>query len=391
MEQVRQAHGWSQRDLASVVDYSQTWVSNVLRRQQALTIDQVRDIANRLNVPLHLLRFDGRGGDDPTKRRDFGKSLALALLPLPTRTDVNETTAATLTAITGAQRRLDATSPARELARGVTSHVEMANRLLARSHRSPFAADVAAAVSEAAGFAAWLHMDMHDVGTARAYYRMAIERARSAGNGLLAAYMLGSLAAFEIDEEDPELGLALIGKAGQQIGADPHPTARAWMKSIEALGHATAHRDSAAKRALSEAEHDVERTDASSAPPWPWVFPFGHAKLAGYRALVTVRLNRPNEALAAFAESLPTTQPAPKQRALIMLEVATAVRQSGEETRDPGRIGEAFNLAREALAIGVDSASERVVQRARRFRRGYMGAATGDVRDFDHHLRRTFP
>jgi hypothetical protein len=60
--------------------------------------------------------------------------------------------------------------------------------ILARSHRPPFAADVAAAdVSEAAGFAAWPHMDMHDVGTARAYYRMTVERARDAGDGLLAA------------------------------------------------------------------------------------------------------------------------------------------------------------------------------------------------------------
>jgi hypothetical protein len=67
----------------------------------------------------------------------------------------------------------------------------MANRVLARARKSPFAADVAAAVSEAAGFAAWLHADMHDVGTARSYYRLAIERARLSGQRLLAGYMLG--------------------------------------------------------------------------------------------------------------------------------------------------------------------------------------------------------
>lgn len=42
LEQVKAAHGWTQKQLASQVGYSQSWVSNVLRRQQALTVDQVR-------------------------------------------------------------------------------------------------------------------------------------------------------------------------------------------------------------------------------------------------------------------------------------------------------------------------------------------------------------
>src|SRR5260370_18317367 len=181
LEEIRRAHGWTEKQLARAVWYCQSWVSNVLRRQQALNVDQVRGISRRIGVPVHLLRFGDPGGDDPTKRRDFGKAMALALVPLPTRAVVDETTAPTLTAITGAQRRLDATTSARELARGVTAHVEMANRLLARAGKTPYAADVAAAASEAAGFAAWLHADMYDIGSARAYYRRAIGRAPQAG------------------------------------------------------------------------------------------------------------------------------------------------------------------------------------------------------------------
>ena len=150
--------------------YSQSWVSNVLRRRQALTVDQVREISRRIGVPVHLLRFGDPGGEEPTKRRDFGKAMALALVPLPTRSAVDETTAPILTAITGAQRRLDATTSARELARGVVAHVEMTNRLLARADKTPYVSEVAAVASEAAGFAAWLHADMYDIGTARAYH-----------------------------------------------------------------------------------------------------------------------------------------------------------------------------------------------------------------------------
>lgn len=41
--------------------------------------------------------------------------------------------------------------------------------------------------------------------------------------------------------------------------------------------------------------------------------------------------------MAAFAQSLNAVQPAPKQRAVIMLEVATAARQQAATTRDTAR------------------------------------------------------
>jgi transcriptional regulator with XRE-family HTH domain len=388
LEEIRRANGWTQKQLALAVGYSQSWVSNVLRRRQALTVDQVREISRRIGVPVHLLRFGDPGGEDPTKRRDFGKAMALALVPLPTRSAVDETTAPILTAITGAQRRLDATTSARELVRGVVAHVEMTNRLLARTDKTPYASEVAAVASEAAGFAAWLHADMYDIGTARAYYRMAIDRARRAGRDLLAGYMVGSLAVFEIDDGDPEFGLTLITVARQQIGATPHPTPRVWLDAIEALSLAAARRDGdGATRVLSRAAKTIDQDRRSEPPPWPWVFPFDHAKLAGYRALVAVRLTRPADALAAFAESLSAAQPAPKQRAVVMLEVATAACQDGTAKRDSDRVDEAFRLACEALGVGVTYSSERVIERARRFRREYSGPPTRYVREFDDQFR----
>ena len=257
-----------------------------------------------------LFRLGDPGGDDPTKRRDFGNAMALALVPLPSRASVDETTAPTLTAITGAQRRLDATTSARELTRGVIAHVEMANRLLARASRTPY---VAAAASEAAGFAAWLHADM---------------------------------------------SLAAARRSGD-----------------------------VATRALTRAAKTIDQDRRSEPPPWPWVFAFDHAKLAGYRALVAVRLTRPADALAAFAESLSAAQPAPKQRAVVMVDAATAACQDGTGRRDSDRVDEAFRLACEALGVGVTYSSERVIERARRFRREYSGQATGYVREFDDQLR----
>lgn len=61
IEGVRTAHGWSQSELAQALAYSQSWVSRVVNGQQTLTVSQVQDLAQRLRVPLHLLRFGGAG------------------------------------------------------------------------------------------------------------------------------------------------------------------------------------------------------------------------------------------------------------------------------------------------------------------------------------------
>jgi transcriptional regulator with XRE-family HTH domain len=397
LEEVRKAHCWTQAELAQVAGYSQSWVSKVIRGRQPLTLDQAREIARRVGIPLHLLRLGDEGGDDPAKRRDFAKALALAAVPWPTAPrgralyHPDEGVARSLTAITAGQRRLDATTPARELARSVTAHVDMAARVLGQARGSRHAADVAAAVSEAAGFAGWLHADMCDHGTARTYYRLAIDAARRTEHGLLAGYMLGSLAVFEIDNGDHVSGLALAARAREQIGASPHAVPRAWLAAVQALGHATAGRGGAAEAALDRAASAVDSSDAVSPPPWPWIFQFDQAKLAGYRALACVRLGRAEAALAAFADSLSAARPSPKQQAMITLEVATATRQDAAQHRDNSRLDEAFGLAVTALHTGAEYGSERVLARARQFRRGYAGPVTSQVRDFDRQLQAGLP
>nr|WP_083939568.1 helix-turn-helix transcriptional regulator [Nocardiopsis chromatogenes] len=376
VEDVRRYRGWSQGELARAVGYSQSWVSRVVNGQQSLTVDQVRDLASRLGIPLHQLRFGGADEPDegdPTRRREFGKAAAVTALTLPlsggpvpaAQAEIHEETAPTLRAITGGQRRMDAAAPARDLARGAIAHVELAGLTLERARNTPFAADVAAAASEAAGFAAWLHADMGDAGSARSYYRAAVERARRARSRLLDVYMLGSLAAFEIDADDPALGLSLAHEAGRRLGPGAHPTATAWLACVRAQGQAGLGRASEADREIALAERCVERSD-NAHPPWPWVFAFEPAKVAGYRALVNVRLKRPKQARTAFAEAFSGTRPGAKQGAVLQVEMARAHAHAGDSD-------EAFRLAGEALTTGARLRSERVVDRVRRFRKEYRG------------------
>src|SRR5437764_3497453 len=131
VEEVRKARGWSQADLAGVVGYSQSWVSKVLRGKHALTLEQARNLAARAGIPVHLLRLGEEGREDPAKRRDFTKTAALALVPWPALPLHEQDTAPALMAVTAAHRRLDAATPARDLAGSVVAHVEMARRMAA--------------------------------------------------------------------------------------------------------------------------------------------------------------------------------------------------------------------------------------------------------------------
>jgi hypothetical protein len=88
--------------------------------------------------------------------------------------------------------------------------------------------------------------------------------------------MLGSLAAFETDGGDPELGLTLVSEARHQIGATPHPSPRAWLDATEALSFAAARcGGDAAAHALTRAARAID-ADRRTEPPWPWAFPFDH-------------------------------------------------------------------------------------------------------------------
>ncbi|MFD6950057.1 MULTISPECIES: helix-turn-helix transcriptional regulator [unclassified Nocardiopsis] len=402
IEGVRTARGWSQGDLARAIDYSQSWVSRVVNGQQSLTISQVHDLARRLDIPLHLLRFGGgppqagpaEKGVDTTRRRDFGRAVAASALltatavpataapshaPAAGHRSVNETTASALRSITGGQRRMDATSPARHLLPSAVAHVHLSEQMLAQAHGTPFHSELSAAASEASGFAAWLHADQGDTGSARMHYRTAVVRARQAGIRLLDVYMLGSLSAFETDTaQDPRLGLGLVQEAEHLLGPSAHPTARAWLACVEALAHAGAGDGPAAVGAIGRAEREAARS-ANADPPWPWVFAFDEAKVAGYRALVGVRLSRPHDARRAFTEAFTPRAANVKQSAVLQVELASAHAEAGDED-------EAFRLAREALTTGMRFGSERVIGRVRAFRRRYPGRRTRGAADLDEQL-----
>ncbi|MFI1168471.1 hypothetical protein ACH4UM_34015 [Streptomyces sp. NPDC020801] len=114
--------------------------------------------------------------------------------------DTHDTTggqAAALRLTTSAHRRLDGTTPSRDLADTVYGHIRLIQTITRTAAGDADRARLAAVGSEAASFAGWLAWDEGDHGSARSWYGGAVKAARTAGNALLTAYQIGTLAQFE--------------------------------------------------------------------------------------------------------------------------------------------------------------------------------------------------
>ncbi|MBV9161421.1 MAG: hypothetical protein JO281_07710 [Pseudonocardiales bacterium] len=300
---------------------------------------------------------------------------------LPGTMLADEEAAAAVHAITAAHRRLEGTTPSPELTEPVLAHLRMATRMQAGIGDPVSATAMAAAVSEVAGLAGWLHWDTHDFGSARRHYRMAVEHAQRAGDSLLIGYMLGSLASFVVHEGEAREGLALTRHAATVSTEQRPATANAWLAAMQAVAYATADDETQTWRALDRAEAALARLDTAEQPPWPWVFPFDAGKIASHRLTCAVRLRRPDIAYAAVDDLSLVASGHRKQRALVLLDLASAHLQTQE-------VDEALRVATAAVDLAAHTQSERVLSRARHFRRKVPAQAPHELlRDFDDRLR----
>jgi hypothetical protein len=193
--------------------------------------------------------------------------------------------------------------------------------------------------------------------------------------------MLGSLASLMIHHGDTGEARSLLRSARRELGEQPAATADDWVAALEGTARAGEGDEAGAWSSIERAHAAAERATAEDTP-WPWVFPFDARKVASQQLACAVLLHRPDVA----RESVSTVEPLlssghVKQRALLMLDVASSLVQGRE-------FDQAFGLARRAVEIAVDVRSVRVVERARRFRGGFSHPCPPKfVEDFDSRLR----
>ncbi|MFE5595162.1 hypothetical protein [Streptomyces sp. NPDC056549] len=315
------------------------------------------------------------------RRRFLGGAVAAAAAPalasIPDSADMHGGQAAALRLTTGAYRRLDASTPSRDLNEAVHTHMRLIQTI---THQASVGdrPRLAAVASEAASLAGWLAWDMGDNGSARTWYGAAIKAARAAGDPLLTAYQAGSLAQFEAHAGNGAQALNLTARARRALGDRRPAVADAWLSSVEALAHAAAGDRRRADHALTASRAAVAILDDQDPPPWPWVFTFTETKVAAARVACGARLGIADWVLSEDTEALTTGHA--KQRALLVLDIASGHLAGG-------RVDAGFAVAGRALDIGLKYRSGRIIERARAVRRTLTTATPPKVvRDFDERL-----
>jgi transcriptional regulator with XRE-family HTH domain len=386
----------SQRQLGDACGISQSAMSRLesLGPVGTYNMSILARAAQHLHIPLRLVGLAehtaasaARSDGSEVERRTFLQgAAATAAAPAmasfaASRTNAADSgQAATLRVATSAFRRLDGSTPSRHLQEAVLAHLRLTQIVAGEADGEDTKKRLAAVGSEAASLAGWLAWDMGDSGSARTWYGGSIKAARRAGDRLLTAYQIGSLAQFEAYAGNAAQGLTLLRQARRELDENPMAIATAWLSGVEALAHAAAGDERATDQALTHAAHAADKVPVEEPAPWPWMFTFNTAKVAAVRVACGARLGLPEWVTGALDEaSVVLSSGHEKQRALLLLDIASAHLAAG-------RVDGAFSFATRALETGIRYRSGRIVERARAIRRQYPSGSPRVIREFDDRL-----
>jgi hypothetical protein len=326
------------------------------------------------------------GEEDATNRRQLlAGGLGISGLAMLTTAD-GETALASadddqlLMILPAAYRRLERRLPSRLLVAPVTAHLSLVRQLAASTVTDDGRyRRLCGLLSETAGLAAWLYVDLDERANARQYYRMAVKAAARTGHPLLPVYMQASMGQFAAWCGDAHQGLHLIAEARHRLPKGPL-LATIWLDTLEAAALAEA----GDLRALAKFDRVEARLDAAQRdePVWPWIFRFDAPKLAGYRAIAAAKLGRLQTADEWFNLAA-TVDHTPKQRALMDIERAGALAATGD-------LAHACKMAVTAYDTGKEAGSERVLHAVGQFRAALGTRAGRAVVELDQRLHATY-
>lgn len=279
---------------------------------------------------------------------------------------------ASIAAPTESYRRMEASVSSQYLAPAAEGHLRLVKQVVRDKLHD---ARGFAALSEVAGFSAWLAADRGDTATARARYQESIRFAESARNPLLVSYMIGSLGHFAVEIGDPHQGALLLDKAARQLDNRSPAAARAWLASLRAVAFGALRDRRAMTESLATAERLADRRPGEA--QWPWVFAFTSAKVARYQSSALVKFGDLAAARNVYATAIPAMT-APKQQSLAKIEYALLLAGTGHQD-------EAARLGVEALRVGKQYGSERIVSNVRTLR-AKLPQHSREVEDLDQML-----
>ncbi|PKV82608.1 hypothetical protein BX283_0046 [Streptomyces sp. TLI_146] len=169
-------------------------------------------------------------------------------------------------------------------------------------------------LAQAAQCAAWLHFDQGRHASAQRHWRTALHAAHTADDRDLGAGVLSDLAYSATWLGHPRDAVNILAHARTRTR---HATARSLLDVRRARALALLHDEVGTARALSDAERELERGHAGTAPPWvSWMSPADVAVDAGRCWL---DLDDPQRAASALDEGLGLLDPVRERTRAIML------------------------------------------------------------------------
>lgn len=261
--------------------------------------------------------------------------------------------------ITERQRSLYHELTSAQMLVSVEAHLGLLVSLLRGTHPESLQRRISSAAGEAAGFAAWIWYDLGDEHKSAAFYQMASDLLREAGDPALDAYVTAYQAlTFDANGLVPE---AIDGSEKALVAGTGTASrlTRAWLCAVAASATAREDRRRAdALALLAQARNHLEAADGKE----EWMYEFDHASLADYAGQTHLRLGQPTEAIGVFTEGLQTL-PATCERRGAQLTVGLAEAHLGG-----GQVDEAVNAAGRSLAVFAARGSAAGLRRVKRVR-----------------------
>lgn len=190
--------------------------------------------------------------------------------------------------------------------------------------------------------------DLQDPMSARAYYNLALEAAREAGDHLQAAAALGHVAFIPAAEHSFSASLDYLNGAARHVEKSPHAGVASWLHAIESEMQTNAGSNKAALVAIDRARETLDRPGAL-ARELPWFDYYDSTRLAGFAGYATLQAGRLNDARTALTGAVAKMpRSAVKQRAVLLADLATVELQGGDLDRACGLAGDAAEQLHQA-------------------------------------------
>lgn len=283
--------------------------------------------------------------------------------------------------ITDRQRLLYHELSSAEMLISVEAHLGLLVSLMRGIQNAPLRHRIASAAVEAAGFAAWLWLDLGDQFKMNTLYGMTGSLLEEADNPGLGCYIAGYQA---LAAEASGMGREAIRYAEAARNQAPSTSSKVALSWLSAIGANAVALTCDRRSALSLLGQACDYFGAANGKE-EWMYDFDHSALAVYRGQCHLRLGQPREAVAALQVGLAELPDGCDRRAAFLAIGLAEAYLRGHE------LDGAIHHANRALAVFAARGSTAGLMRVLNFRNLLAKAGhQRDAEDLDqrarHHL-----